>query len=503
MKSTIINIVLLLLTSLTFSTYASGQSSVWATVESIETVNQNEEFQYLQAHLGIEVTQPLSNSRQPHLQKVYEFSCQCDEVELYASMHKVSDVSGIEYGPKYETLNEPDDYSLFQNYNNNTTSSWHLDLIWAQAAWDVTHGTVPVAISDQNYFVNHEDLAGKVLHYDATNTASQGHGTAVATLAGGNTDNGQMISSIGYDTQLGLYRMNYNEVLQAAYDGYKVINMSWTSGCNYSQYLDDALHEVYGLGTFLVASAGNGSTCGGPTELVYPSAYDVVFSVSSVDHNDSHDNPNGGTPHQYNSTVDLTAPGYDVPLTAAPGWALFGSGTSYASPIVAGTAGLIMSVYPGITPNEVKYILQSTAVNIDAQNPNYIGMLGAGRLMAGEAVKTALSHYYQSLNTNPIEPNDDSVIGVDLDILSDGNNGHGNDDGGFDPSNPGNGNGNNGNGRPNVNGNNGNVNSTNHKSSNIVDGVYDMTGRKVTLEYAPSGMYLVVRNGEVINKVWK
>ena len=162
-----------------------------------------------------------------------------------------------------------------------------------------------------------------------------------------------------------------------------------------------------------------------------------------------------------------------------------------------------MSVYPGITPNEVKYILQSTAVNIDAQNPNYIGMLGAGRLMAGEAVKTALSHYYQSLNTTPIEPNDDPVIGVDLDILSDGNNGHGNDEGGFDPSNPGNGNGNNGNGRPNVNGNNGNGNSTNHKSSNIVDGVYDMTGRKVTLEYVPSGMYLVVRNGEVINKVWK
>ncbi len=500
MKNTIINIVLLL-SSLAFSSYVSGQSSVWATAESIETVNQNEEFQYLQAHLGIEVTQPLSNSRQPHLQKVYEFSCQCDEVELYASMHKVSDVSGIEYGPKYETLNEPDDYSLFQNSNNNTTSSWHLDLIWAQAAWDVTHGTVPVAISDQNYFVNHEDLVGKVLHYDATNTASQGHGTAVATLAGGNTNNGQMISSIGYDTQLGLYRMNYNEVLQAAYDGYKVINMSWSSGCNYSQYIDDALHEVYGLGTFLVASAGNGSTCGGPTELVYPSAYDVVFSVSSIDNNDSHDNPNGSTTHQHNSTVDLTAPGYDVPLTAAPGWALFGSGTSYASPIVAGTAGLIMSAYPGITPTEVKYILQSTAVNIDTQNPNYIGMLGAGRLMAGEAVKTALSYYYLSQNTNPVTPIDDPlldpVLDPVLDVLSDGNNGHGNDDGGFDPSNPGQGNGNNGNGRPNGN------NPTNHKSFNIVDGVYDMTGRKVTLEYAPSGMYLVVRDGEVISKVWK
>ena len=45
-----------------------------------------------------------------------------------------------------------------------------------------------IAISDQNYWVNHEDLVGKVLHYDATNTASQGHGTAVATTAAGNTN---------------------------------------------------------------------------------------------------------------------------------------------------------------------------------------------------------------------------------------------------------------------------------------------------------------------------
>jgi len=503
MKNTIINIALLL-SSLLFSAYVSGQSSVWATAESIETVNQNEEFQYLQAHLGIEVTKPLSNSRQPHLQKVYEFSCQCDEVELYASMHKVDGISGIEYGPKYETLNEPNDYSLFTNYNTNPqlTSSWHLDLIWAQAAWDVTHGTVPVAISDQNLYSNHEDVQNKMIHYDTTNTASRGHGTAVSTLVAGDTDNGIGVASIGYDSPFGFYRMNYNEVLSAAYDGYKVINMSWTSGCNYSIYIEDALQEVYDLGVFLVASAGNGSTCGGPTELVYPSAYDaVVFSVSSIGYDDSHLNSYSSSfpTHQHNSSVDLVAPGYNVPITAAPGWTLFSSGTSYAAPIVSGTAGLIMSAYPGITPSEVKYILQSTAVNIDAQNPNYIGMLGAGRLMAGEAVKQAMALYIQSQNSTPVTPINDPILDPALDVLSDGNNGHGNDDGGFDPSNPGQGNGNNGNGRPNINGNN----TTNHKSVNIVDGVYDMTGRKVTLDYAPSGMYLVVRNGEVINKVWK
>ena len=504
MKTTIINLALLF-SGIILLSYANAQSSIWASSENIDNVKMSEEFYYFNNEFNLSITKPLSNSRQSHLQQVYEISCNCDVVDLYIAMHKVPGLSGIEYGPEYETLNEPNDYALFQNYNNGTNSAWHLDLIWAYAAWDVTHGTTPIAISDQNYFVNHEDLVGKVLHYDTTNNSSQGHGTAVATLAAGNTNNGIGVASVGYDSELGLFRMNYNDVLAAAYDGYKVINMSWTSGCDHNQYVEDALHEAYGLGAFLVASAGNGTTCGGPTELVYPAAYDVVFSVSSVDHNDSHDNPNGSVPHQYNSSVDLTAPGYNVPLTAAPGWTLFGSGTSYASPIVAGAAGLIISAYPGISPVEIKYILQSTAVNIDAQNPNYIGMLGAGRLMVGEAVKQALSLYYQSQNTSPLDPITEPVLDPSIDILSDGNNGHGNDEGGFDPSNPGQGNGNNGNngtGRPNNN-DDGGLTVVGDKSVSITNGVYDMTGKQVDLRYASSGMYLVVENGVVIRKVWK
>ena len=497
MNKTVLNIGLLLL-SLAFSAYVSGQS-IWASAENIDAVKSSEEFYYFNEEFNLSITKPLSNSRQSHLQQVYEISCNCDVVDLYVAMHKVPGLSEIEYGPTYETLVEPNDYSLYQNFNNGTSSSWHLDLVWAQAAWDVTHGTEKIAISDQNYWVNHEDLVGKVLHYDNTNTASQGHGTAVATAAAGNTNNGVGIASIGYDTQVGLFRMNYNEVLAAAYDGYKVINMSWTSGCSYNQYIDDALHEAYGLGVFLVASAGNGTTCGGPTELVYPAAYNVVFAVSSVDHNDSHDNPNGGIPHQYNSSVDLTAPGYNVPITAAPGWVLQGSGTSYAAPIVAGTAGLIISAFPGISPAQIKYILQSTSTNIDAQNPNYIGMLGAGRLNAGYAVKTALAYYVSSQNSGGLVNPDKETIDVDYEVMDDGNNGHGNDEGGFDPSNPGqgNGNGNNGNGRP----NNDDLEEIGPKS--ISNGIYDMTGKKVDLQYASNGMYLVVENGVVIRKIWK
>lgn len=504
MKNTVNKLVLILISIFVYNTI--NAQSIWATADDIDQVKYSEEFYYFNNEFNLSITKPLSNSRQSHLQQVYEISCNCDVVDLYAAMHKVPGLDGIEYGPVYKTLAEPDDYSLFNNPNG-LSSSWHLDLIWAQAAWDVTHGTEPIAISDQNYFVDHEDLVGKVLYYDATNTSSQGHGTAVATLAGANTNNGINVSSIGYDSQLGLFRMNYNEVLAAAYDGYKVINMSWTSGCAHNQYIEDALHEAYGLGSFLVASAGNGSTCGAPENLVYPSAYDVVFSVSSVGPTDSHENltsPQSLT-HQHNATVDLTAPGYDIPLTAAPGWNLFGSGTSYASPIVAGTVGLIISAYPGITPSEIKYILQSTSINIDAINPDYIGLLGAGRLNAGEAVKVALSMYVLSQTTTPINPINEPSIGVDYSAVDgDGNNGHGNDEDGVDPSNPGQGNGN-GNGRPGGNGNNNDddLSDAGPKSITANRDVYDMNGKLVNFEYAPHGMYLIVENGVVIRKIIK
>jgi hypothetical protein len=134
MKNTVINIITLLVT-MTFSAYVSGQS-IWATAENIDQVKTSEEFYYFNEEFNLNITKPLSNSRQSHLQQVYEISCNCDVVDLYVAMHKVPGLTGIEYGPNYETLEEPNDYSLFQNFNNNTTSSWHLDLIWAQAAWE-------------------------------------------------------------------------------------------------------------------------------------------------------------------------------------------------------------------------------------------------------------------------------------------------------------------------------------------------------------------------------
>ena len=482
MKNTITTILISLLTVITFA-----QSSVWVKSENFTQVVKTEQFQKLTEEFKLKVTKPLSNSRQSELQKVYQLETEKDVVDLYVAVHRVSGFEGIVYGPNYETLESPNDYSV-----TFTLGNWALDLIEAQGAWDITTGdaSIEIAISDQNFYENHEELIGKINYYDNTNTQTKTHGTAVATIAAGNTNNSLGLSSIGYNSSLSLYRMNYNQVLQASYSGVRVINLSWSSSCSFNPYVQAAINEVYNNGTFIVASAGNGSTCGGPDNLVYPAAYDNVFAVTSVGSSDNIErtigNPN--TRHQTNSSVDICAPGFNVPLTAAPGWYLTSSGTSFAAPYVTGTIGLMLATNPNITNDEIDSILRVTATNIDIENPNYVGKIGSGRLNSKMAV--TLAH--------------NLTIVADTD---DGNNGHGNDEDGWDDSNPGQGgnNGNNGNGH-----NNGQdkPNKNNDTSTTIkmayngeVD-VYDMNGKKVNLNDTKPGMYLIVNNG-VITKIIK
>lgn len=445
---------------------AFGQNSIWATVDNIEKIKGSNEFQSIITNLHADLVfyKAFPSSKRNHLQNVYEFVCDCNADKLYAAISKVPGISGIEFAPQYKTLELPNDYTTA------VTNNWALDLIGANSAWDITTGdtSILIAISDQNYYAEHEELTGKITYYDNTNTSTRTHGTAVATIAAGNTNNGLGNASIGYNSSLGLYRMNYNDILIASYGGARVINLSWSSGCSFNQYVQTLIDEVYANGTFIVASAGNGTTCAGANNLVYPAAYNHVFAVTSIGSQDNIERVigNPATRHQTNSSVDICAPGYDVPLTIAPGVYIYSSGTSFAAPYVTGTIGLMLAANPNLTTSEIDSILRTSAINIDLINPNYIGKMGAGRLNSAAAVRIA-----QSL----------------LVIEDDGNNGHGNDVDGVDDSNPGN-----GHGKP------------NKKSINIADyQIYDMNGKQVNLDYAPSGMYLVVENNIVITKIVK
>ena len=385
----------------TFISFSQEPSKIWLTIsnpsdvpfenEAGVLVSNDASLQDAISSLNItEVEKAIPSSRQAALLSVYELtSYTSDVVDMYAELTNSLDASSkVVYAPVYETLNAPNDYlKVFPE-------DYALDLINAQDAWDVTTGNsdIVLAISDQNYFTDHDEIAGKYVYYDATNTSSQTHGTAVAITAAGSTGNNIGKSAIGYNSSLALYKMNYNEVLDASYAGYRVINLSWSSGCSYNQYVQDIINEVYDNGTFIVAAAGNGSTCGGPSNLVYPASFDNVFAVTSTGPNDNHERVIGdaSTTHQHNASVDLSAPGYDIAISAAQGWYLYGSGSSYASPLVTGTIGLILDANPCITNAEISWLLKASSTNVDALNPSYAGMIGAGRLNAKAAVDMAI-----------------------------------------------------------------------------------------------------------------
>ena len=375
--------------------------NIWVTFNNISDVpvtvdghlySSNTEVQNLINEFNISsVEQAVPSSTKEELQKVYNVTCFCDAELLSVRIKNgISSLYKPEIAPKYDLMSDPDDY------NTTFSQDYALDLIDAKGAWEYTTGSVDVilGISDGNFYTDHEELETEYININTTASPVYyyQHGTAVATTAGGATNNGQGKSSIGYDCKLSLTSMNYNRVLELSYAGAQVINLSWASGCYNSSYVQAIVDEVYDNGTILVASAGNGGTCGGSTNLVYPAAHEHVIGVSSIGPQDNHERTIGDptTTHQHNSSVDICAPGYDVALTVAPGWYLTGNGTSFAAPLVTGTIGLMLSVNPCLTFEDVEEILSNTAVNIDAQNPSYIGQLGAGRLNAKEAVKFAL-----------------------------------------------------------------------------------------------------------------
>ena len=361
---------------------------------------------------SIEKAFPASRSRE--LSNVVELTCACDAQDLLQAVAKNTMFINPEIAETPQALFTPNDFSTA------ITNDYALNLIGAQAAWDITRGdsSIVIAITDANFHLNHEELVGKYAFVSPNTSTDYTHGTAVAITAAGRTNNLLGKSSIGFNSSLQLRAMSYNQVLEASYAGARVINMSWAASCYYNSYAQQAIDEAWANGSVLVASAGNGSTCGGPSNLVYPAAFNHVIAVSSVGPYDNHERTigNAATTHQHNASVDICAPGYDVALSTAPGVYLTGNGTSFASPMVSGTVALMLAANPCLTPDQVEMILEATAVNIDAQNPAYVGQLGAGRLNAGAAVAMAATYSTTALNGENTSTCENMSQGVTLDM---------------------------------------------------------------------------------------
>ena len=151
-----------------------------------------------------------------------------------------------------------------------------------------------------------------------------------------------------------------------------VINMSFGISTN-SRTVREAVAAAIAANIVVTGSAGNANS----STPQYPASYSSVLSVAATDLADKK-----GSFSNYGSSISVSAPGVNIISAYPGGYYAVVSGTSFAAPIVAGEAALVRSkqVFGGADD-----IVRGT-VDINAQNPQYVGKLGKGRIDVTSAV---------------------------------------------------------------------------------------------------------------------
>ncbi|OIB56490.1 S8 family serine peptidase [Natrialba sp. SSL1] len=291
-----------------------------------------------------------------------------------------------------------------------------------EAAWAETLGDddVTIAVVDQGVEYDHENLVGNLDDRVGAVFVGRGsdpeplsrddtHGTLVAGIAAGETGNGtgqagisncSLLAARALDEQGRGALSDIADAIQwAADEGVDVINLSLGSSSGLWT-LENACEYATERGALVVAAAGNS---GG--SVMYPAAYDDVLAVSAVTSRDRLASfSNRG------SEIDLAAPGQNLLSTTLNDGYDRVSGTSAAAPVVAGVAGLVRSVYPGLSSSALREHLRDTAADIGLSS----AAQGAGRVDAGNAVTTAPEGY-----DGPDERDDDEAGEDDEDSEND------------------------------------------------------------------------------------
>jgi len=242
--------------------------------------------------------------------------------------------------------------------------AWGWTMTHTTRAWDITTGSssVVIAILDTGLKPNGlADFDGQVASTwnvlnnttDVTTNAGT-HGTYVAGIAG----------FVRVGTDGGIYLSAAAAGLTWAADhGARIANMSFGAPSD-SITLQNAISYAHGKGMVIAAAAGN-ANCDCPT---YPAADPGVIGVAGVSNSGSKAGDSN-----FGSWVALAAPEGNMTawpsINGAPGYAPIG-GTSSASPVVAGIAGLLLSKNPSLTNTQVEQALESSAqpVNFSVQH---------------------------------------------------------------------------------------------------------------------------------------
>ena len=234
----------------------------------------------------------------------------------------------------------------------------------------------PVTVVDSGVDMSHPEFASRpnttVLNEQSVDETDEDHGTEVTSIVAA-PNNGVGIVGVYPDATLRIWDASpfgfLNEgaaiqgIYEAAHDGPGVINLSF-GGEDDDPLLDDAIRYAFRTGSLVVAAAGNEGLQGSPAN--YPAFYPHVLTVGATNEN----NLVAGF-STVSRFVDLAAPGVRMtvaePVTDEPSGYLSGvSGTSFASPLVAGAAAWVWTVRPQLDNTQLFEIMRRSASDIGA-----------------------------------------------------------------------------------------------------------------------------------------
>jgi subtilisin family serine protease len=272
-------------------------------------------------------------------------------------------------------------------------SEWHIAKIGAQTAWNSSTGqNVVVAVIDTGVQLNHPDLYANLVAgwnaYDNNTNANDvyGHGTAVAGTIAAMGNNGIGVVGVAYGAKImpiratdaaanSSFSILASALTWAADHGADVANISF-SNLYKSSTMQAAAQYLRDRGGVTVVSANNNAIDENSSNTT------TMITVSATDQNDAL-----ASFSSWGSMVDLAAPGVTIQTTlwnSGYGW---GTGTSFATPIVSGAVALVMAANPNLVPSQVESALFSNAT--DLGSGGYDTKYGWGRVNVASAVQAA------------------------------------------------------------------------------------------------------------------
>ncbi len=170
-------------------------------------------------------------------------------------------------------------------------------------------------------------------------------------------------------------------ILYAVHNGADVINLSLGTPSK-SDLLKEVVREATRNGVVVVAAAGNLNT----NAPQYPAADQCALSVTAV----------GPTSLKsefanFGGKVDFAAPGESIYSTFPKDGYAWWSGTSMATPFVAGQAALIHSAGPALNARDIALLIGETAHSLDKLNPQFAGRLGLGQVDISASLELLLT----------------------------------------------------------------------------------------------------------------